>query len=166
MSNGPTPGRILQLGMGFWGAKILLGPLSWVCLRNWRATLSMPKPYRRAWGRTRAAHGISLMPLVALGMLVCHRGLHANTPETDLFLDRGKFEMVNSRLYRFWGSLTEGLGTGLPQNEVKERGAASSPIRSRQPTCLPWGISGMIGIWRKRNCCWPRRMRHCPPVGP
>ena len=30
------------------------------------------------------------MPLVALGMLVCHRGLHANTPEPDLFLDRGK----------------------------------------------------------------------------
>jgi len=60
------------------------------------------------------------MPLVALGMLVRHRGLYANTRETDLFLDRGKscylggwFEMVNSRLYRFWGSLTEGLRTGL-----------------------------------------------------
>ncbi len=24
MSNGPTPGRILQLGMGFWRAKTLL----------------------------------------------------------------------------------------------------------------------------------------------
>ncbi len=28
--------------------------------------------------------------------------------------------MVNFRLYRFWGNLTEGLRTGLPQNEVKE----------------------------------------------
>ena len=63
-------------------------------------------------------------------MLVRHRGLYANTPETDLFLDRGKssylggwFEMVNSRLYRFWGSLTEGLRTGLPQNKVKEGGS-------------------------------------------
>ena len=28
--------------------------------------------------------------LVALGMLVRYRGLYANTPETDLFLGRGK----------------------------------------------------------------------------
>jgi SAM-dependent methyltransferase len=27
--------------------------------------------------------------------------------------------MCNARLYRFWGSLTEGLRTGKPQNEVK-----------------------------------------------
>ncbi len=28
-------------------------------------------------------------------------------------------EMANNRLYPFWGTLTEGLQTGLPQNEVK-----------------------------------------------
>ena len=27
--------------------------------------------------------------------------------------------MANARLYRFWGSLTEALQTGQPQNEVK-----------------------------------------------
>jgi len=43
-----------------------------------------------------------------------------------LFLDRAKpsyvggmLEMANVRLYPFWGSLTEGLRTGKPQNEVK-----------------------------------------------
>lgn len=62
-------------------------------------------------------------------MLQRNNGLFANTPDTDEFLDRarpsdigGWLEMVNSRLYRFWGSLTEGLRTGLPQNEVKEGG--------------------------------------------
>jgi SAM-dependent methyltransferase len=46
-----------------------------------------------------------------------------------LFLDRAKtsymggiLEMANARLYGFWGSLTEGLRTGLPQNEAKGGG--------------------------------------------
>lgn len=43
---------------------------------------------------------------------------YANTAATDLFLDRDKptyvggiLEMVNGRLYPFWGSLTEALRT-------------------------------------------------------
>ena len=64
--------------------------------------------------------------LVALGMLKRVGPRYANTPETALFLDRGKpsyvggmLEMCNARLYGFWGSLTEALRTGRPQNEVK-----------------------------------------------
>ena len=34
----------------------------------------------------------------------------------------GILEMGNARLYGFWGSLTEGLRTGLPQNEAKGGG--------------------------------------------
>ena len=54
---------------------------------------------------------------------------YRNTPETDLFLDRAKpsyvggiLEMANARLYGFWGSLTEALRTGEPQNEAKGGG--------------------------------------------
>ncbi len=64
--------------------------------------------------------------LVALGMLKRTGTRYANTPETALFLDRNKssyvggiLEMANARLYRFWGSLTEGLRTGKAQNEAK-----------------------------------------------
>src|SRR5947209_433718 len=32
----------------------------------------------------------------------------------------GMLEMANSRLYRFWGTLEEGLQTGNPQNESKD----------------------------------------------
>ena len=45
--------------------------------------------------------------------------------------------MCNERLYGFWGSLTEGLRTGLPQNEIKSGGPSlfetlyADPARSR-----------------------------------
>ena len=62
-------------------------------------------------------------------MLEREDGRYANTPATDLFLDRAKpsyiggiLEMANARLYGFWGSLTEGLRTGAPQNEAKGGG--------------------------------------------
>ena len=65
--------------------------------------------------------------LVALGMLTRSEGRYANTPETSLFLDRGKpsyvgglLEMANARLYPFWSGLTEALRTGEPQNEAKQ----------------------------------------------
>jgi hypothetical protein len=64
--------------------------------------------------------------LVALGMLERDGDRYSNTSETDLFLDRAKpsyvggvLEMANARLYPFWGSLTEALRTGQPQNEAK-----------------------------------------------
>ena len=67
-----------------------------------------------------------LYSLDTLGMLQRDHNQYANTPETDLFLNRTKpsyiggiLEMANARLYPFWGSLTEALRTGQPQNEVK-----------------------------------------------
>ena len=52
---------------------------------------------------------------------------YSNTPSADAFLDRrkqtylgGMPEMANVRLYPFWGSLTEALRTGEPQNEAKQ----------------------------------------------
>ena len=78
---------------------------------------------------------------MALGFLQRDGEHYANTPETDLFLDRNKpsyiggiLEMANHRLYPFWGHLTEALRTGQPQNEVKTRrrpacSRRSTPIR-------------------------------------
>jgi hypothetical protein len=64
--------------------------------------------------------------LVALSMLQRRDGRYSNTPESDFYLDRAKptytgalGEMMNSRLYGFWGSLGEALKTGKPQNEIK-----------------------------------------------
>lgn len=69
--------------------------------------------------------------LTALGFLnregLFETSQYSNTKDTDVFLDKNKpsyvggiLEMMNNRLYRFWGNLEEGLRTGLPQNEIKE----------------------------------------------
>ena len=85
-------------------------------------------------------------------MLQRNKGLYANMLETDFFLDRAKssyiggwFEMVNSRLYRFWGSLTEGLRTGLPQNEVKEGGSFFADLYN-DPVRLKQFLKSMTGL--------------------
>src|SRR5919106_706370 len=122
-----TPDAILELGLGFWGSKTFLsavelglfselaqaGPLDGEALRE------------RLGLHPRSATDF-FDALVALGMLEREDGRYANTPATDLFLDRAKpsyvggiLEMNNDRLFGFWGSLTEGLRTGAPQSEVK-----------------------------------------------
>jgi hypothetical protein len=56
-------------------------------------------------------------------------GCYSNGPEAARFLDPaqpghvgGLIEMMNAHLYGFWGSLTEALRTGAPQNEAKGGG--------------------------------------------
>jgi hypothetical protein len=91
--------------------------------------------------------------LVALGMLQRDGDLYANTPETDHFLVRGELnyiggflEMANERLYRFWGSLTEGLKTGLPQNEVKTGGPGLFETLYADPERLKLFLAAMTGL--------------------
>ena len=125
----PVPDAILQLGLAFWGSKALLsavelglfttladGPLTGETLT---AKLGLQPRGTTDW----------LDALVSLGMLRRTGGHYANSPATDLFLDRAKptylggmLEMAGARLYPFWGSLTEGLRTGRPQNEAKTGG--------------------------------------------
>jgi hypothetical protein len=64
--------------------------------------------------------------LVAAGMLDRNGGSYSNTVETDFYLDRAKstyigtfFELWSGRIYPMFGSLSEGLATGKPQNEIK-----------------------------------------------
>jgi hypothetical protein len=124
-----TPDAIMQLGLGFWGSKALLsavelglfttlaqGPLTSAELA---AKLGLQPRGTTDW----------LDALVSLGMLERTVDEYANSAATGLFLDRNKpsyiggmLEMANARLYPFWGSLTEALRTGRPQNEAKTGG--------------------------------------------
>jgi hypothetical protein len=83
--------------------------------------------------------------LVALGMLERHDGRYANTPATEAFLDRAKpsylggiLEMANTRLFRFWADLTEGLRTGQPQTRprpsARPTGRSQTRVRSSATT--------------------------------
>ncbi|BCA53605.1 Tetracenomycin polyketide synthesis 8-O-methyl transferase TcmO [Nitrospira sp. KM1] len=121
-----TPAAILQLGTAFWGSKTLLSAIELgVFTELAKGPLDLAALAARVNLHERGARDF-LDALVALGMLKRTGGRYANTPETGLFLDRHKpsyvggiLEMANARLYRFWGSLTEGLRTGKPQNEAK-----------------------------------------------
>ncbi|CAA9337297.1 O-methyltransferase, family 2 [uncultured Leptolyngbya sp.] len=90
--------------------------------------------------------------LVALRMLDRQGDHYANTADTDYFLDRAKpsyvggmLEMANTRLYPSWGSLTEALQTGQPQNEVKTGGDFFAILYS-DSVRLKQFLSAMTGV--------------------
>jgi hypothetical protein len=124
-----TPDAILQLGLAFWGSKTLLAAIG---LNLFTELAKGPKDkdaLRVQMGIHERSAEDFFDALVALGMLERRAGKYRNTPETDLFLDRNKptyvggiLEMANERLFGFWNSLTEGLRTGVPQNEAKHGG--------------------------------------------
>ncbi len=116
----------MQIGMGFWSAKTLLAAVE---LGLFAELASSSLDAHTLAGRLgihpRSARDF-FDALVALGLLARNGEKYFNTPETDRFLVRGKpdyiggmLEMANSRLYQFWGSLTQALQTGQPQSEVK-----------------------------------------------
>src|SRR5580765_2799550 len=85
-------------------------------------------------------------------MLNRDQGKYANTPATDLYLDRtkptyvgGMLEMMSARLFRFWADLTEGLRTGKPQNEAKHGGELFDTLYS-DPKRLEQFLSAMTGL--------------------
>ena len=126
----PSPEAIMQLGGGFWALEDAAerdraGALH----RAGEPARSTPRRCATRLGLHERSARDFFDALVALGMLEREDGRYANTPATELFLDRtkpsyvgGMLEMVNARLYGFWGTLTEGLRTGQPQNEAKDGG--------------------------------------------
>jgi SAM-dependent methyltransferase len=125
-----TPAAIMQLGMAFWGSKALLSAVELGIFSELASAGALDgDTLRKRLGLHPRSSRDFLDALVALGMLEREDGRYANTPATGLFLDRAKssyvggmLEMANARLYGFWGSLTEGLRTGLRQNEAKGGG--------------------------------------------
>ena len=125
-----TYDRIMQTAIGFWAAKTLMSAVE---LGIFDALASGPLDVTalrlRVGAHERSARDF-FDALVAQGLLQRDNdGLYTNSPEAARFLDRAKpsyiggiIEMFNARLYGFWGSLTEALRTGEPQNEAKNGG--------------------------------------------
>jgi hypothetical protein len=148
-----TPEGIMQLGLGFWGSKTLLSAIELGLFTELaKAPLSAADLSARLQLHPRAARDF-FDALVALGMLQRDGDLYRNTAATDFFLDRNKLsylggmlEMANERLYPFWGSLTEGLRTGLPQNEIKTGGAGLFESIYQDPARLRLFLGAMTGL--------------------
>jgi 2-polyprenyl-3-methyl-5-hydroxy-6-metoxy-1,4-benzoquinol methylase len=152
MAHATSPDAIVQLGFGYWGSKTLLSAVE---LGLFTELADGPLPLDEIRSRLglheRAARDF-LDALVALGMLQREQGKYANTPATDLYLDRGKpgyiggmLEMMSARLFSFWADLTEGLKTGQPQNEAKHGGDLFDTLYG-DPARLEQFLSAMTGL--------------------
>jgi hypothetical protein len=152
VSDQPDPAPILELGHAFWAAKTLLTAVELgVFTTLAKGPLDSERLTTELELHPRGANDF-LDSLVALGMLDRHNGIYRNTPSTDLFLDRDKpsyiggvLEVANARLYPLWGSLTDALRTGRPQNEIKDGGNLFDAIYSH-PAVLRGFLHAMTGV--------------------
>jgi len=167
MPQPPTPDGILQTGLAFWPAKTLLSAIELGVFTELASGAETLEGLRTRLGLHERSARDFFDTLVTLGFLSRHDGRYANTAETDLFLNRRKpsyiggiLEMANARLYRFWGDLTEGLKTGLPQNEIKHgmtglfEGLYADPARLKQFLEAMTGLSRGANLAIARNFPW------------
>jgi len=152
-----TPQRILEVGMGFWPAKVLLSAVELGVFSSLGASSKTPEELRALLGLHPRAVPDFPDALVALGFLERDgdgpTARYRNTPESAAFLDRrspgyvgGFLEMANARLYPFWGELSEALRTGKPQNELKRTGTSMFEELYRDPARLEQFMDAMSGI--------------------
>ena len=119
-----TPQRILEVGIGFWPAKVLLSAVELGLFSALGASSRTAEELRVILGLDPRAVPDFPDALVALGFL----------------------EMANARLYPFWGDLTEALRTGKPQNELKRTGTSMFAELYRDPRRLEQFMDAMSGI--------------------
>jgi len=152
-----SPARIMEIGLGFWPAKVLLSANELGVFTELGANSMTGRELQVALHLHPRANPDFFDTLVALHFLRREgdgrEARYSNTPETGLFLDRrspqfmgGILEMANSRLYPFWGDLTEGLRTGKPQNEIKHTGAPLFAELYSRPERLEQFMDAMSGI--------------------
>ena len=150
--------HILQVGFGFWASKTLLSAVE---MEVFTELAKHPEDLEELTGRLglhpRSARDF-LDALVALGFLERHERVYSNTPATDLYLDKkkpsyigGVLEMCNHRSYGHWDNLTEGLRTGLPQNELKGGGAPVFETIYADPARLKEFLRAMTGVSHGAN---------------
>jgi SAM-dependent methyltransferase len=147
-----NPGRIMELGLAFWGSKTLLSAVELGVFTELAAGPRHGDELAARLGLHPRSASDFLDALVALGMLARRDGAYANTAETDLFLDRGKpsyiggmLEMANARLYPFWGWLTDALQTGEAQNEARTGGDFFASLYA-DPQRLHQFLHAMTGL--------------------
>lgn len=152
-----SPARIMEVGMAFWPAKVLLSAVELGLFTELGANAMTGRELQDALRLHPRANPDLFDTLVALRFLERDgdgpEARYRNTEETGLFLDRrsprfigGFFEMANARLYPFWGDLTEALRTGSPQNEIKHTGTSMFAELYSKPERLEQFMAAMSGF--------------------
>ena len=134
--NQPSPESIMQIGSGFWASKILLSAVKFEIFTTLaeKKAMSASEIKSHLGLKCTDRHVYDFLDALKVFGFLEREGLletasYSNSIDTDFFLDKkkptyigGMLEMLNNRLYEFWGHLEEGLMTGLPQNEAKTGG--------------------------------------------
>jgi len=158
-NNQPSPASIMQIGTGFWASKILLSAIKFQLFTILAEQKKMSGKDIKIFLQLGCSdrHFFDFLDaLTVFGFLnregLLETAIYSNSPDTDAFLDKNKptyiggiLEMMNNRLYRFWGDLEEGLITGRAQNEAKE-GQDFFGLIYQDPVKLKEFINAMSGI--------------------
>jgi hypothetical protein len=148
-----SPERIIQMGFGFMASKVLLSAAELGVFSKLAGHPMDGETLSRELGLHPRGAADFLDSLVALGLLERAGKVYSNSPEADFFLDRAKpsyigglLEMCSGRLYSFWGSLTEALLTGKPQNEAKTGTGSPFEALYADPDRLRAFLQAMTGL--------------------
>jgi precorrin-6B methylase 2 len=158
-SMSPSPERILQTGMAFFPAKVLLSAVKLGLFTELASgPLSGAEIQRKLKLHSRGLYDF-LDALVALKFLeregMLDTATYRNTADTGIFLDRHKpwyvggiLEMGNDRLYPAWGNLAEALRTGKPQNDISDEvdGEDIFGAMYQDPVRLEQFMEAMAGV--------------------
>ncbi len=152
MQQEPEFERIDQLAIGLVASKVLLSAIDLGLFTELaKGPLSAEQIRQRLGLHPRSIRDF-LDALVTMQMLERRDGIYANTAETHFYLDRAKpsyiggiYQMFSTRLYPFLASLTEGLRTGKPQNEIKG-GESIFDALYRDPQKLKQFLAAMTGL--------------------
>ncbi len=152
-----SPARIMEVGMAFWPAKVLLSAVKLGLFTELGTGAKTGAQLRDALELHPRSDPDFFDTLVALSFLERDgdgpEAKYRNTAETGAFLDRnspmfmgGFLEMANDRLYPYWGDLVEALKTGKAQNETKHGGKGVFEELYSQPERLEQFMDAMAGI--------------------
>ncbi len=156
-TSGLSPARILETGMAFWPAKVLLSAVKLGLFTQLGSGSMTGAELQNTLGLHPRSDPDFFDTLVALRFLERDgdgpASRYRNTEETAFFLDKkspaymgGFLEMANDRLYPYWGDLVEALQTGKPQNETKHGGEGVFEELYREPARLEQFMDAMAGI--------------------
>jgi hypothetical protein len=157
-AHAPRPDHILQTGLAFWASKTLLSAVE---MEVFTELAKGPETLESLTSRL-ALHPRSsrdfLDALVALGFIERVNGEYANTPTTDLYLDKHKpsyiggiLEMANQRLFQHWGHLTTALRTGQRQSEASHGNEEVFASLYADPARLKMFLRAITGVGRGAN---------------
>jgi len=152
-----SPANILEVGTAFQKSKTLLSAVSLDLFSHLGDDAMTGAEIGQRLGLHPRAIYDFLDALVALRFLEREgdgpSGRYRNSAEAAAFLDKkkptyigGLLEMCDSRLYSFWGDLTEGLTTGKPQSELKVTGKSFFEELYSDSARLEQFMGAMVGL--------------------